>query len=151
LAAVPRAPRSCLPDGFFHVVSRGVFGARIYSDAGDRRRFVELLEQSAKDHRWDCYAYCLMSTHYHLVVESRRRDLSAGMHALNFRHALGFNKRHGRYGALFAERFSARLVEHEQYLYEACAYVVLNPVRAGLCDGAEDWPWSYSRFGLSAA
>jgi REP element-mobilizing transposase RayT len=148
---MPRGLRSSLPDGFFHVVSRGVFGAQIYVDEIDRRRFVDLLTENEKARRWSCMAYCLMGTHYHLVVEARRTDLSQGMHQLNARHALAFNRRHRRYGALFAERFSVRLIEHEEYLHEACAYVVLNPVRAGLCDRAEEWPWSYSHFGLEAA
>jgi len=47
---------------------------------------------------------------------------------------------------LFAGRYSARSIENEQYLYEACSYVLLNPVKARLCDRVEEWPWSYSRF-----
>ena len=92
-----------------------------------------------------------MTTHYHLVVAAQRKDLSDGMQQLNGRHALAFNRRHKRYGALFAERFSVRVVEREEHLFEACAYAVLNPVKARLCDYAEQWPWSYSRYGLEAA
>ena len=65
-------------------------------------------------------------------------------------YATYFNRRHGRFGHVFAGRFSARVIENEQYLYDACAYVVLNPVKAGLCDKVEDWPWSYSSFGLDS-
>ena len=142
--------RSSLPDGFFHLVSRAVFGARLYLDDSDRRSFVDLFERSRKSYRWECHAYCLMSTHYHLVLETRRRDLSAGIQYLNGRHAQRFNRRHGRYGALFAERFTARVIESEEYLYDACSYVLLNPVKAGLCDRNDEWPWSFSRFGLAA-
>jgi putative transposase len=146
-----RIRRSTLPDGYFHVVSRGVFGVRIYRDDVDRLAFVELLGHCMQAHRWRCDAYCLMTTHYHLVVAADRKDLSDGMQQLNSRHALAFNRRHKRYGALFAERFSARVVEREEHLFEACAYVVLNPVKARLCDHAEQWPWSYSRYGLETA
>jgi putative transposase len=146
LRLMARVLRSGLPDGYFHVVSRAVFGARIYFDDADRRRFLDLLSVCETKHRWRCYAYCLMSTHYHLVVEARRQELSDGMQQLNGRHALGFNRRHRRYGALFAERYSVRVVESDEYLFEACSYVLLNPVKAGLCDSVEDWPWSYSRF-----
>jgi putative transposase len=142
---------SSFPDGSFHVVSRAVFGAAMFVDSVDRRRFLRLLESSERRVRWSCKAYCLMTTHYHLVVEARTEQLSTGMQLLNGRYALGFNRRHGRYGALFAERYSIRVVESEEHLFEACAYVVLNPVKAGLCDRAGQWRWSYSAYGLEAA
>lgn len=141
-----RVARSSLPDGFFHVVSRGVFGARIFLDDVDRTKFVARLWRCAETYRWVCQAFCLMSTHYHLVVESAPADLSRGLQQLNGRHALAFNHRHGRWGHLFAERYSVRLIESEEYLYEACSYVLLNPVKAGLCDRVEEWPWSYDRY-----
>ena len=129
--------RSDLPDGLFHVVARAVYGARIYADDTDRRRFVDLLQRCTETYRWTCHAYCLMATHYHLILDARRRDVSAGVRYLNGCHAQRFNLRHERYGALFAERFSARVIEDEQYLYDACSYVLLNPVKAGLCDTVE--------------
>ena len=87
-----------------------------------------------------------MGTHYHLVVDAGRTDLSNGLHRLNWRYARYFNGRYGLHGHLFADRFSARLIEDETYLYAACGYVILNPVKAGLCERASDWPWSYSRY-----
>jgi putative transposase len=150
VGSIPRLLRSSLPDGYFHVVSRGVFGAAIYVDDADRGRFVRLLGHCTETYGWHCHAYCLMTTHYHLVVEARRRDLSKGVQHLNSEHAQGFNHRHGRYGALFAERFSARAIASEEHLFEACAYVVLNPVKARLCERVDEWPWSFSSFGLDA-
>jgi putative transposase len=140
------AGRSGLPDGFFHVVCRGVFGRRIYLDDVDRTKFVARLWRCANAYDWICQTFCLMSTHYHLVVESTAENLARGLQQVNGRHALSFNARHRRYGHLFAGRYTVRVIEEEEYLYEACSYVLLNPVKAGLCDRAEDWPWSYSRF-----
>ena len=62
------------------------------------------------------------------------QKLSAGLHWLNGRYAREFNKRHGRFGHVFAERYQARVIESEEYLYDACAYVAQNPVAAGLCE-----------------
>lgn len=62
-----------------------------------------------------------------------------------------FNRKHGRFGHVFADRFSTRVIDGEQYLFDACAYVLLNPVRAGLCERLDEWPWSYSSFGLEAS
>ena len=78
------------------------------------------------------------------------QKLSAGLHWLNGRYAREFNKRHGRFGHVFAERFQARVIESEEYLFDACEYVAQNPVAAGLCDAPEDWPWSYRRYGGGA-
>jgi REP element-mobilizing transposase RayT len=142
--------RSSLPDGFFHVVARAVYRAHLYRDDVDRRTFVGLLRRCCETYNWECHAYCLMSTHYHLVLEARRTELSAGVQYLNGRHAQRFNWRHERYGALFAERFSTRVVESEEHLFEACAYALLNPVKAGLCERVEQWPWSFCTFGLDA-
>jgi REP element-mobilizing transposase RayT len=143
-----RVRRTSLPDGYFHVVSRGVFGAKIYLDEVDRRSFLRLLRSCERRFGWVCDAFCLMTTHYHLVLESSRGALSRGLHVLNGRYAAEFNRRYDRYGHLFADRYAVRVIEDETYLYDACAYVVQNPVTAGLCHRASDWPWSFSRYGL---
>ena len=117
----------------------------------DRTRFVRLLEQVGARHGWICDAYCLMSTHYHLVVETTRVALSRGLCELNGRYARNFNQHHGRFGHLFADRFSTRVIDSEEYLHEARSYILLNPVKAGLCSRIEEWPWSYSRIGLASS
>ncbi len=144
-----RMPRSILPaHGYFHVYARAVAAAGfLYLDDDDRRAFVQLLWRAVHRHAWRCHAFCLMGTHYHLVVEAHRESLSSGVHRLNWLYATGFNEKHGRFGHVFAGRFSTRVIESEDYLFDACTYVLLNPIRAGLCNSAEDWPWSFSRYG----
>jgi putative transposase len=144
-----RVDRRDLPDGYFHITTRGVCDVDVFRDGSDRRYFLRLLRRCESAHGWLVHAYCLMTTHYHLVVETTVPELSRGAHRLNGRYAVGFNRRHGRYGHLFAERFTARAIEGEEYLFDTCSYVVLNPVKAGLCLRSEDWRWSYSRFGLA--
>ena len=147
-----RVPRTSLPDGYFHVVARGVDRRTpLLCDSTDRTSLLRLLRQAVVRYEWTCFALCLMSTHYHLVLEARQRDLSAGFQWLNWHYAMRFNRRHGRFGHVFADRFSTRVIESEEHLFEACAYVLRNPVTAGLCERVEDWPWSYSLFGRDAA
>jgi len=146
-----RVPRTTLPDGYFHVFSRGVaLAGPVFRDADDRETFNRLVWQTARKHGWSCHAICIMSSHYHLVLQTKRERLSHGLHRLNWMYAMHFNRKHDRFGHVFADRFSARVIEGEQYVYDVCAYVVLNPVNAGLCERSEDWPWSYSSFGLDA-
>ena len=151
VAGMARVPRSALADGHFHVVARGVCESPIFRNDRDRVGFVELLRTCQRKHRWTFHAYCLMDTHYHLVVAARRVALSRGLCELNGIHARRFNRHHGRYGHLFAERFTARRIESDEYLYEACSYVLLNPVKAGLCERVDQWPWSFSRYGLASS
>jgi putative transposase len=144
---VARQPRRELPDGVFHVTTRGVNDDPIVFDDEDRSNFVRLLHSTVRRYGWRCYAYCLMTTHYHLLLGSTRGALSSGLRRLNGFHAQGLNKRHGRRGHLFGDRFSAFIVEGDEYLEAASRYILLNPVRAGLCATAAEWPWSDSYFG----
>jgi putative transposase len=143
---MPRRPRRDLPSGFFHITALGVAGSLIFLDDFDRRRFVLLLEQVTELWGWRVIAWCLMGTHYHLVLESRREQMSHAVHRLNGLYAQGFNQRHERRGHLFENRFSSWVIEDEGHLHAAVEYVLENPVRAGLCAHAKDWLWSWSSF-----
>jgi putative transposase len=143
-----RRPRSLLPDGIYHVGTRGVDQCTVYVDDDDRCDFLRLLSSVVDDYEWEMHTMCLMTNHYHLVVEAERPFLSLGMQRLNGRYAEDFNSKFKRTGHLWGDRFWVRLVEDEEYLAEVCQYVVNNPVRAGLCARAADWPWSHSRYGL---
>jgi putative transposase len=142
-----RVPRSSLPDGFFHVYCRGVAATAAFPGGDDRTEFFRLLRRSGRSYRWELHAVCVLSTHYHLVVEARVAALSKGVHQLNWRYARYFNERYSRFGHVFAERFQTRALEGEERVFETCAYVLLNPVKARLCQRVEEWPWSYSRYG----
>jgi putative transposase len=139
---MPRLPRSHLADGFFHATARAVFGAMLFEDDLDRLDFLQLLRSTAHLFDWRCHAHCLMGTHYHLVLELSRERLSEGMRRLNGDYARRFNRRHGRRGHLFEERFSSYVLRDEKHLAAAIEYVLQNPVRAGLCEDARDWQWS---------
>ncbi|MEM8500941.1 MAG: transposase [Pseudomonadota bacterium] len=137
----------------YHVTSRGNARADIYFDDADRRQFLALLDDTCAEFHWMCHSYCLMSNHYHLLVETGRPTLSSGMRFLNGTYAQRFNKRHQRVGHLLQGRYKAILVDSEPYLLELARYIVLNPVRAGMVHAAEEWPWSSYRatVGLCAA
>ena len=148
---MPRILRTTLPDGYFHITARGVEQRMIYLDREDCRGFLGLFGATARRHRWDLYAFCLMGNHWHAVLEATREDLSGGVQWLNGTYAQRFNRRYGRWGHLFGGRFRSWVIDSEEYLYGACKYVLENPVRAGLCERAEDWPWSGSRWGKRLA
>lgn len=144
---MPRVPRCQLPDGLFHVGARGVAKTEIFRDDADRRRFLELVATAAEKFDWDCQAFCLMTTHYHLVLESTQQNLSDGFRLLNGDYAQGFNWKYLRCGHLFGDRFWSRPFG-EADLERICEYVMMNPVRVGLCRRYTDWRWSACRFVL---
>jgi putative transposase len=131
--------------GYFHVFTRATGAGALVVDDSDRRLVVHLLAITSERLGWLLHAYCVMTTHYHLVVETTRPNLSKGMQRVNSTYARAFNQRYGRFGTLVACRFGYRLIEDEDYLAEACRYVFSNPVRAQLCATAVDWPWSGGR------
>jgi REP element-mobilizing transposase RayT len=143
--AVARQLRSELPDGVYHVTARSVAGGELFVDDEDRRAFLWLLGFVVVNGQLECRAYCLMGTHYHLLLEGRRDRLSEGMKCLNGRYARRFNERHDRHGHVFADRYSAYVIKDEAHLEETCRYIAANPVRAGLCESVGDWPWTWIR------
>jgi REP element-mobilizing transposase RayT len=138
-------PRVGFDGAFFHVTCRSVDSLPILADHGRRALFIGILARSIARYGWQCHSYCLMTTHYHLVIETPTFNLSSGMQRLNGLYAREFNASHGRSGHVFERRFWSTLIERESHLLEACRYVALNPVRAGICDGPEAWPWSSYR------
>lgn len=131
------------PNALYHVTSRGDRRENIYDDDEDRIIFLNILGKVVTDYNWLCHGYCLMSNHYHLIIETLDSNLSKGMRQLNGVYTQATNRRHNRTGHLFQGRYKAILVDKESYLLELARYVVLNPLRAkGMVQNIEDWPWS---------
>jgi putative transposase len=131
--------------GIYHLCTRGVRKSPIFMEDHDRERFLILLELTARRHNWQLLSYCLMTNHFHLLVMTPEPNVSAGMQYLNGRYAQWFNWRHGYEGHVVERRFYSELVEADEHLAALARYIVLNPVRAGLCGSAGDWRWSSYR------
>jgi REP element-mobilizing transposase RayT len=114
----------------YHITSRGNERRAAFRDNTDRELFLNTLAQVTGRFHWICHAYCLMTNHYHLIIETPDGNLSRGMRQLNGVYTQAFNKRHRRVGHLFRGRFKGILVQRESHFLEVCRYVVLNPVRA---------------------
>jgi len=130
------------PGALYHVTSRGNARHPIFRDDLDRKTFLDLLNAVTEDSRWLCHGYCLMTNHYHLVVETPEANLSGGMRQLNGVYTMRFNWRHRTVGHVLQGRFKAILIQKESHLLEVCRYVVLNPVRAQDVKNPEEWKWS---------
>ena len=129
----------------YHITSRGDRREAIFEDDEDREAFLGVLAEVVGRYNWICHAFCLMTNHYHLVIETVEGNLSQGMRQLNGVYTQASNRRHNRLGHLFQGRFKGILVDKDAYLLELSRYVVLNPVGAGMVDSPEQWPWSSYR------
>ncbi len=149
VAFVGYVRRTSLPDGYFHVWIRGVAEVPPFPGPQDKSAALGMLIKAARRFEVELEAACIMSTHYHAVVHAACAQLSLAMQWFHSRYARAFNKRQGRYGHAFAERFRCKTID-EDAVYDRCGYVLGNPVTAGLCPRIQDWPWSYSRHGLGS-
>ena len=129
----------------YHVTSRGNARQGIFLDDDDRTGFLEILGRVVERYSWICHAYCLMTNHYHLLIETPNANLSRGMRQLNGVYTQAFNRRHERTGHVLQGRFKSILVEKESHLLELARYIVRNPVRAKMVRSPRDWRWSSYR------
>ena len=129
----------------YHLTSRGNARERIFFTDSDREAFLGILGDVVERFGWLCHAYCLMTNHYHLLIETPNANLSRGMRHLNGVYTQWINRHNKRTGHIFQGRFRSILVEKESHLLELARYVVLNPVRAKMVRSPRDWRWSSYR------
>lgn len=139
---MPRRARIQAAGAAYHVTANGVARSALFRDDLDRQRFLKLLAAVVARFEWTCHAYCLMTTHYHLLVQTPVPNLSAGMQQLNSCYVQEFNRRHREEGARLKRRFADVLVKSESHALEVFRYIAMNPVRAGICRRPEQWKWS---------
>jgi putative transposase len=142
---MPRKPRRQESGLTYHVFAKAIRDEPIYRDRFDRQEFLRLLRDTVRAFSWVCHAYCEMTTHYHLLVTTPEPNIAAGMQTLNSRHAEYVNRRYDHCGHLFRGRYGAVVVQSESHFLVEFRYLVRNPVRAGICVEAEQWPWSSYR------
>ena len=128
--------------GVFHITGHSVWASRLYDDDHDRLDYLRELTRVIAELGWRCLAYCLMTNHVHLLLEVDEGTLPSGMQALNTRYACRFNQRKKLRGHVFGGRYGSNRIDTPDYLLAAFAYIVNNPIEAGLCSSPLDWPWS---------
>lgn len=142
---MPREIRSCLPPGIFHITSRGAGRRAIFLDDSDRTSFLRILGNTVFRFRWICLAYCEMTTHYHLLIDTSAERLSGGMNYLNGMYLRNYNLSHRRSGSLLEHRYDSKSVDTEYKLLNAVRYLANNPVEAQMCRDPGSWKWSSYR------
>jgi REP element-mobilizing transposase RayT len=134
-------------NAFYHVTSRGNQRDKIFYDAADRERFLEILSRTKERYGFLLHAYALMDNHYHLLMETPKANLSQIMQNINTSYTVYVNRKYQRSGHLLQGRFKGIIVDKDRYLIALSRYIHLNPVRAKLVKRPADYPWtSYKAF-----
>jgi REP element-mobilizing transposase RayT len=128
--------------GIFHVYTHAVWVAALFRDDTDRMSFKRRLARTTTEVGWTCVAYCLMTTHHHLLLKVDDGVLPRGMHKLNLGYARDYNARYALRGHVQFSRYGAKRVSGDASLLRAYKYVVMNPVVAGLVAHPAEWEWS---------
>lgn len=141
-----RVPRLEFSGAVYHVIARGNEQRDVFRNDADRELYLRRLAHYRDQFRFRLYAYCLMSNHVHLALETGPVHLSRIVLALHGSYAQAFNQRHQRVGHLFQGRYKAFLVQKTSYLLALVRYIHENPVKAGLVSEPRLYRWSSDRF-----
>lgn len=130
------------PGAVYHIICRGNNRQAIFRDDADRKRYLEKLSFYCQEKNVELLSYCLLSNHVHLLVETPEGNLSKMMQAFQTSYTVYFNKRHGRTGHVFEQRYKAMVVDKNNYLLQVSRYIHLNPVSARIVERPQDFRWS---------
>ncbi|MBE9536503.1 MAG: transposase [Proteobacteria bacterium] len=140
---MPRIARICAVNHPHHVTQRGNNKTDVFFDDEDRQFYLGTLKQYSRKWSLDIWAYCLMTNHVHILAVPRSDDsLSKGVGRTNLVYTQYINRKYGRGGRLWQNRFFSTIVDRENYLWAVARYIENNPVRAGLVQTADDYRWS---------
>jgi putative transposase len=139
---MPRVARKLSESKTYHVMIRGNERKDIFHDDEDKSRFIDILYEKNKAKKYAVYAYCLMDNHVHLLINEGNDEISRIMKRINVSYAYYFNKKYGRIGHLFQDRFKSEVIEDETYLLAVVRYIHNNPVEAGKVGQVRDYNWS---------
>ena len=141
---MPRMLRFAHPGSLVHIIARGIDGQKVFIDNKDREEFLKRLAHGLQKVEYRCLAWCLLSNHYHLFLRTNEIPMSGLMRPLNGGYAQWFNRKYGRRGYLFQDRFKSVLCQDQEYAKQLVRYIHLNPLRAGEAKSLEElktWPW----------
>ncbi len=139
------------PGAWYHVMNRGRRKEDVFLDAEDFQCFVDLLKESVSMWNINITAFCLMSNHYHLLIQTPEGNLARAMRHINGVYTQRFNRKHGNDGQVFRGRYKSILIDGDNYLLALSRYIHRNPIRAGLVQRVGDYPWSSHKGYLSGS
>lgn len=142
--------------GHYHIINRGVERRNIYLEPEDYEFFLDLLLKLSKDYEVGIHAFCLMTNHYHLLLETKKTNLSKALQYINDKYAKYFNKKYTRSGHLWQGRYKSYPLFDDAHFWIVAKYIERNPLKAGMVKQVDlykyqsffQWKYKYSYFSL---
>lgn len=128
-----------------HVINRGINHQNIFLEETDFQYFIFLLKETKKKHDFILHAYCIMTNHFHLLIETKDVEIWTIMKRIDQLYACYFNEKYGRDGGLFRGRYRAGEIDNDDYFLQTSRYIHLNPVKAHMVEEPSHYPWSSYR------
>jgi REP element-mobilizing transposase RayT len=129
---MPRTARKKSSSGIYHIIMRGINRQSIFEDEEDNRKFLQTLRDFKEKSGYNIYAYCLMVNHIHLLIKEGLEPLEQVMRRLCGSYVYWYNRKYGRIGNLFQDRFKSEPIEDDTYFLTVLRYIHQNPIQAGL-------------------
>jgi putative transposase len=144
---MPRTARACSAGYTYHILDRGNARAEVFYKPADYDAFLEIMAEASLRTPMRILAYCLMPNHFHFALWPREDgDLSRWIHWLVTTHVGRYLRHYRSSGHVWQGRFKAFPIEEDEHLLTVLRYIERNPLRAGLVERAEAWPWSSLRW-----
>lgn len=124
---MPRCARIKSFDSIYHIMVRSVGDIKLYKCTDDKDKYLELIKKYQSTYLFKVYAYCVMDTHAHIIIDAAGADISKLMHGINQCYAQYYNKRYNRHGHVFQDRFKSKIVSDDRNLVELSVYIHNNP------------------------
>lgn len=138
-----RFPRNYIKTIFFHVITQGINKSYIFEKSEDIKYHIKTMYKLSAQHEIKIIAYCIMNNHVHMLIETDDiKELSKYMQRLNTTYAKYYNKKYNRVGYVFRDRYKTEGIYSEEQLYNCIKYIYDNPVKAGICNRPEEYPYS---------
>jgi len=141
---MPRPPRYN-EIGIYHVINRGVERRDIFLDQHDYEKFMAYIGDLVTKYGVIIHAYCLMSNHYHLLLETVSDNLSDALKYLNVNYSKYFNQTYQRTGHLWQGRFKSYPIQDETQFWTVAKYIERNPIAAEIVNEINGYPYQSFR------
>ncbi len=142
---MPRTARIVFPSMLYHIISRGNNRELVFQEKEDFEKYLEICKRYKDQYDFRLYHWILMNNHIHLLIETKDSSLSKIMQGINLTYTIWFNRKNGKVGHLWQDRYKSAVVEKDNYLLECGRYIERNPLRAGIVKDPKEYPWSSYR------